>query len=140
MLRSFENAIRAVRVPTNNRQRILHAVFLIVRIFHGLADDYVPAAECRAYVVRPRKAGKDITLTEYPGAYHVLDNPVLKTPVQLPQAQASRRDYWRGCVGAMEYSLACPETTVTFVAVRYLLGIAITACAGCWLRPKTLQW
>ncbi|MCA3156130.1 MAG: DUF1109 family protein, partial [Burkholderiales bacterium] len=51
-----------------------------------------------------------------------------------------RRDYWRGCVGAMEYSLACPETTVTFVAVRYLLGIAITACVGCWLGPKTLQW
>ena len=96
MLRSFENAIRAVRVPTNNRQRILHAVFPIVRIFHGLTDDYVPAAECRAYVARLRKAGKDITLTEYPGAHHILDNPVLKTPVQLPQAQASRRDYWRG--------------------------------------------
>ncbi|MCA3030045.1 MAG: DUF1109 family protein [Rhodocyclaceae bacterium] len=64
----------------------------------------------------------------------------LEVLVQLPQAQALRRDYWRGCVGAMEYSLACPETTVTFVAVRYLLGIAITACVGCWLGPKTLQW
>jgi hypothetical protein len=64
----------------------------------------------------------------------------LEVLVKLPQAQALRRDYWRGCVGAMEYSLACPETTVTFVTVRYLLGIAITACVGRWLRPKTLQW
>ena len=62
-----------------------------IRIFHGAADDYVPAAGCRAYVERLQKAGKDITLTEYPGAHHVFDNPALKNPVKLPQAQTTRR-------------------------------------------------
>ncbi|MCA3177141.1 MAG: DUF1109 family protein, partial [Burkholderiales bacterium] len=45
-----------------------------------------------------------------------------------------------GSVGAMGYSLACPETSVTFVAVWYTLGIVITACLGRWLGPKALQW
>jgi dienelactone hydrolase len=43
-----------------------------IRIFHGAADDYVPVSPCRAYVERLRKAGKDVTLTEYPDAQHAL--------------------------------------------------------------------
>jgi dienelactone hydrolase len=79
--------------PTCNRVFVdgLDVVDKPIRIFHGSADDYVPAAGCRAYVERLRKAGKDITLTEYPGAHHVFDNPALKTPVKLPQAQTTRR-------------------------------------------------
>jgi dienelactone hydrolase len=61
-----------------------------IRIFHGAADDYVPVAGCRAYVARLRGAGKDIALTEYPGAHHVFDRPALTTPVKLPQAQTTR--------------------------------------------------
>jgi hypothetical protein len=34
-----------------------------MRIFHGAADDSAPIAECRAYVDRLRKAGKDLSLT-----------------------------------------------------------------------------
>lgn len=79
--------------PTCNRVFVdgLDVVDKPIRIFHGAADDYVPAAGCRAYVERLRKAGKDITLTEYPGAHHVFDNPALKTAVKLPQAQTTRR-------------------------------------------------
>ncbi len=62
-----------------------------IRIFHGAADDYVPVAPCRAYVERLKKAGKDVQLTEYPGAYHVFDGPVFKVPVKLAQAQTVRR-------------------------------------------------
>jgi dienelactone hydrolase len=78
--------------PTCNRDFIdgLEVVDKPIRIFHGAADDYVPAAECRTYVERLRKAGKDITLTEYPGAYHIFDNPALKNPTKLPQAQTTR--------------------------------------------------
>jgi dienelactone hydrolase len=62
-----------------------------IRIFHGAADDYVPAGPCRTYVGRLRKAGKDVQLTEYPEAHHVFDWPALKSPVRLAQAQTTRR-------------------------------------------------
>lgn len=61
-----------------------------IRIFHGLADDYIPSAECRAYVDRLRKSGKDIEIVEYPGAQHVFDNVALRTPTRLAQAQTTR--------------------------------------------------
>lgn len=79
--------------PTCNRVFVdgLDVVDKPIRIFHGAADDYVPAAGCRSYVDRLRKAGKDILLTEYPDAHHVFDNPALKNPLKLPQAQTTRR-------------------------------------------------
>ncbi len=64
-----------------------------IRLFHGLADDYVPIGPCRTYVARLKKAGADVTLTEYPGAHHTYDNPVRKDdaePLALPQAVTSR--------------------------------------------------
>lgn len=62
-----------------------------IRIYHGVADDYAPIAPCRAYVDRLKAAGKNISLTEYPDAGHVFDNPAFKQPLKLPQAQTTRR-------------------------------------------------
>src|SRR5205823_12976144 len=62
-----------------------------IRIFSGSADNYVPVAPCREYVARLRKAGKDVVLTEYPGANHVFDWPLLNPPEKLPQPQTTRR-------------------------------------------------
>jgi len=63
-----------------------------IRIHHGTADDYVPVAPCRGYVERLRKAGRDVTLTEYPDAHHAFDNPLLKEgPQPAPTAQTTRR-------------------------------------------------
>jgi len=45
-----------------------------------------------------------------------------------------------GVLGAMGYSLACPETSVAFVAIWYSMGIALTGWVGQWLGPKVLRW
>lgn len=62
-----------------------------IRMFHGVADDYVPVAPCRTYVERLRAKGKEVSLTEYADSHHVFDSPAFKTPVKVPQAQTTRR-------------------------------------------------
>jgi dienelactone hydrolase len=62
-----------------------------IRIFHGTADDFVFIDACRAYVARLKKAGRDVQLTEYPGALHVFDGPHLKARVLVARGQTTRR-------------------------------------------------
>jgi dienelactone hydrolase len=64
-----------------------------IRLFHGIADDYVSIGPCREYVERLKNTGVDITLTEFPGAYHTYDNASRKgqaEPTLLPLAASSR--------------------------------------------------
>jgi len=62
-----------------------------IRLFHGAADDYVPVAPCRAYVERLRSAGRDVQLTEFPGAHHSYDSPFgSTTPTVSKGAQSVR--------------------------------------------------
>jgi dienelactone hydrolase len=62
-----------------------------ILVFHGTADDYNPIAPCRVYVQRLSKAGSDIRLIEYPGAFHVFDAPVLKEPRKIAAAPTTAR-------------------------------------------------
>jgi dienelactone hydrolase len=61
-----------------------------VRMFHGAADNYVPVAPCREYVQRLKAKGVDVALTEYPGAHHVFDGRLFKTPVVAEKSQSTR--------------------------------------------------
>lgn len=45
-----------------------------------------------------------------------------------------------GAIGAAGYSLACPESSATFVAIWYTLGIGLTALVGRALGPRVLRW
>ena len=45
-----------------------------------------------------------------------------------------------GAIGALGYSLACPEASMAFVAVWYTLGIALTGAAGALVGPWALRW
>jgi dienelactone hydrolase len=61
-----------------------------IRMFHGIADDYVSIEPCRTYANRLKETGADVTLAEFPGAYHAYDNPTNAEPVALPNAQTTR--------------------------------------------------
>jgi dienelactone hydrolase len=61
-----------------------------IRLFHGIADDYVPIGPCRAYAARLKQAGADVGLAEFADAYHAYDNPAYAKPIKLPQAQTAR--------------------------------------------------
>jgi len=45
-----------------------------------------------------------------------------------------------GAVATLIYALHCPESSVTFVGIWYVLGIAIPTLAGAALGPKLLCW
>jgi dienelactone hydrolase len=62
-----------------------------IRLYHGVADDWVPVGPCRDYVARLKKAGANIDLVEYPGATHAFDNQAIPGTLQLPQAQTARK-------------------------------------------------
>jgi dienelactone hydrolase len=54
-----------------------------IRIFHGAADNYVPIGPTRKYAARLRAAGRNVELTEFPGANHVFDNPLYMPHVEV---------------------------------------------------------
>jgi hypothetical protein len=63
-----------------------------IRVYHDIADDWVPVGPCRDYVARLKQVGANVELVEYPGAYHAFDVQTIPGPLQLPQAQT-----WRKC-------------------------------------------
>src|SRR5579863_9455226 len=62
-----------------------------IRLYHGIADDWVPVGPCRDYVARLKKAGANIDLVEYPGAYHLFDYQNIPGTMQLPKALTARK-------------------------------------------------
>lgn len=61
-----------------------------LRLFHGIADDYVAIAPCRDYTARLKQAGADVALTGYPDAQHGFDNPLSAPLVPVASAQTTR--------------------------------------------------
>jgi dienelactone hydrolase len=61
-----------------------------IRLFHGIADDYVSIEPCRTYVGQLKKAGVDVSLAEFAGATHAYDSTAYKERIVLPQAMSSR--------------------------------------------------
>lgn len=60
-------------------------------------------------------------------------------PTRLALAGASA-GLLSGALGALVYSLHCPESAAPFLAVWYVLGIAIPTLAGALLGPRVLRW
>lgn len=62
-----------------------------VRIFHGVADDYVLIGPCRDYIALLKNAGANAAIFEYPSAHHAFDNPAITRVIPLPKAATSRK-------------------------------------------------
>lgn len=60
-------------------------------------------------------------------------------PTRLALAGASA-GLLAGALGALVYALHCPESTAPFLAVWYVLGIAIPTLAGAIVGPRVLRW
>lgn len=61
-----------------------------IRIFHGISDDWVEIAPCRAYFDRLRATSKDVQMTEFPNTWHAFDYPSLPSePINVPYAQTT---------------------------------------------------
>jgi hypothetical protein len=45
-----------------------------------------------------------------------------------------------GAIGALIYTLHCPEPTTPFIATWYLLGMSIPTVAGASLSRRVLRW
>lgn len=57
-----------------------------------------------------------------------------------PRTAGFAAGLFAGALGALGYSLACPELAASFVAVWYTLGIGLAALAGAALAPFVLRW
>ena len=45
-----------------------------------------------------------------------------------------------GALGALVYSLHCPEMAPPFLALWYVLGMLIPTAVGCLVGPRLLRW
>ena len=45
-----------------------------------------------------------------------------------------------GSIGALIYTLHCPELAAPFLGIWYLLGMLIPTAIGAWLGPRVLRW
>lgn len=74
--------------------------------------------------------------------------PVFAAALRALASLAPTRPGWAGaCAGAFAggtaaavYALHCPELEAPFLAVWYVLGIAVPVVAGAWLGPRVLRW
>jgi dienelactone hydrolase len=61
-----------------------------IRLFHGIVDEATSIVPCRSYVERLKKAGADVTLTEFPDAHHAYDYVEFPNPITLAEALTTR--------------------------------------------------
>jgi hypothetical protein len=60
-------------------------------------------------------------------------------PTRLALAGASA-GLLAGALGTLVYALHCPESGAPFVAIWYVLGIALPTLTGALLGPSVLRW
>jgi hypothetical protein len=57
-----------------------------------------------------------------------------------PALAGAAAGFCAGGVGALAYTLHCPELAAAFLATWYVLGVLLPAAAGAALGPRLLRW
>jgi hypothetical protein len=78
----------------------------------------------------------------------LISAPLLLSFVWILKDLAPTRLRWAGAgagfaagsIGALVYTLHCPELATPFIATWYLLGMLIPTAIGGWLGPRLLRW
>jgi hypothetical protein len=60
-------------------------------------------------------------------------------PTRLRWAGAAS-GFAAGSIGALIYTLHCPELAAPFLGIWYLIGMLIPTAIGAWLGPSLLRW
>jgi len=60
-------------------------------------------------------------------------------PTRLRWAGAAS-GFAAGSIGALVYTLHCPELAPPFIGIWYLIGMLIPTGIGAWLGPSLLRW
>jgi len=89
-----------------------------------------------------------VSWSECPYNIVVLSLPVFVVAIGLLRRMAPTRlrlagaaaGFVSGAVGALVYSLHCPELAAAFLSVWYALGMLIPTAVGALLGPRLLRW
>ena len=89
-----------------------------------------------------------VSWSECPYNIVVLSLPVFVVAIGLLRRMAPTRlrlagaaaGFVSGAVGALVYSLHCPELAAAFLSVWYALGMLIPTVVGALLGPRLLRW
>lgn len=128
-------------VPLGRRWAWIAAPVLLVWILAAVVLANAPAGERTALVLGE-------TWRSCTASIAFISLPVFVAALRALGTLAPTRPGWAGaCAGAMAggaaaavYALHCPELEAPFLAVWYVLGIAVPVAAGAWLGPRVLRW
>jgi hypothetical protein len=118
------------------------AVLAVVLAAFAVADVALAPAGERAAIVLGRTALPCVVLVtalSLPGLAALFVALRSLAPTRLRAAGAAAGALAAG-VGAAIYALHCNEMTLPFVAVWYVLGMAVPAALGALLGPRWLRW
>jgi hypothetical protein len=57
-----------------------------------------------------------------------------------PRLAGAAGGFAAGAMGALVYSLHCPELAAPFLGTWYVLGMLIPTAVGAWVGPRLLRW
>lgn len=127
--------------PTHTPRRLLAAVFASMALLGVASLLAVPSGERIAHVLGH-------SALQCPWNVLALSVPALAASLWAlrglaptrPRAAGTAAGLFAGAIGAFAYALACPEVSITFVAVWYSVGIALSGVSGALLGPRVLHW
>jgi hypothetical protein len=128
-------------VPLGRRWAWIVAPVLVVWILAAVVLAGAPGGERTALVLGE-------TWRSCTASIAFISLPVFIAALRALATLAPTQPRWAGaCAGAMAggaaaavYAFHCPELEAPFLAVWYVLGMAVPLAVGAWIGPRVLRW